>query len=113
MGFHRVIETDRRGVAVTGDTLFAYVAHFAPGQPINGGMLAADLLIMCYPDELPQFLRERHALPEATGLIFVSEYYDVPLFVVFPDNDRPEWVTQLEERGDLDLPVQPGTGTEQ
>lgn len=103
MGFHRVIETDWRGEPITGDTLTAYIDHFNRGDFVNGKMLASDLLIMCYPDDLPPFLQEKHVFPDATGLIWIAEWWDSPLFVVYTE-DKPEWILQLIERGDIDEP---------
>lgn len=103
LGIHRVLETDHQGNAVTGDTLLAYVDHYGPGMPVQGQMVVSDLLIVCFPELLPSFLIDKHVLPKSYGTIYVAEWFDTPLFVVFGE-DLPAWIKELVDRGELELP---------
>ena len=68
--FVRLLEIDvqRRPL---GDTLTAWVQHFAERERMAPDARSADLVIACHREEQPRYARERHVLPESAGGIYV------------------------------------------
>lgn len=71
-----IVEVDRSLDPITGDTLQAWVQHYRPGQEKQKTRLLRksqthDLLVHCFPDEMPPGVREDNVVPETDSLVFV------------------------------------------
>ena len=70
----------------SGDTLEVWVEHFAPGDALNEPKARyADLLLMCYPDYLPEWAVNKHVFPWHKGEIFI---YTVSENIAIVSTDR-------------------------
>ena len=68
--FVRLLEIDAQRRSL-GDTLTAWVQHFARDAEMAPEARSADLVIACHREAQPRYARERHVLPESAGRIYV------------------------------------------
>ena len=84
-GAFEMIQVNKQLEAV-GDTMRVWIEHFAPGAYINENEAHnADLLIMCYPDYLPEWALEKHVFPWHEGEIHLYTVSDKVIVVA----DKP------------------------
>ena len=69
-----MVETTATGIPLTGDTLRVWMEHRAAGSgPISGEGKRADMIIACYPENLPMEVRRKHVFPNAEGKIWIAQ----------------------------------------
>ncbi|MBX2821249.1 MAG: hypothetical protein KTR29_16260 [Rhodothermaceae bacterium] len=75
-GAFEMIQVNKKLEAV-GDTMRVWMEHFSPGAYLNEGEAqVADLLIMCYPDHLPEWAVGKHVFPWHEGEIHLYTVSD-------------------------------------
>jgi hypothetical protein len=84
--FILLVETDaaRRPIS---DTLLVWIQHHGPDQPLAKQARWADLIISCYPEQLPDAVRSHHALPEAHGKVWL--YFVEDRHLIVSDQRQP------------------------
>lgn len=85
-GFVRAVEVyPKTWDAVTGDTLLIFIQHQNEKGtvPIHSRIGEADVVIMCYPEDFPQY---PHAIKNGRGIVFVVDYPGGARFFVYAEN---------------------------
>lgn len=85
-GTVRMVEMDAEGHVVS-DTLTVWVQHCAPRCVVPAEVQAtADLILSCYPNGAPLWVRLQHVLPAAVGAVWV---YDMGSYLYVSPGREP------------------------
>jgi hypothetical protein len=69
-----VVELDASMRPITGDTISLWVQHYEPGQKASRLLRKSqeyDLLVHCFPQQVPDGVRTDNVLPKADSLVYV------------------------------------------